>query len=313
MKKMKCAICLKVKGRRLCKIKEKSLICSRCCVETRSSKGCSSCSHYAQTEQYSIDKMKKSNFKEFTAKIDPEVDEAVDNALLFVEKGKIAKGEELLTGLIEKYPDFHIVQYGMGTVLAIKGNYSNSIVHFDKCLEIFPYFVEAWFNKGTSFKNLLDVGNAIKSFQKVIEFGDREDHYVNTAHEFIRDMEANIYRDTGLSLDLYIHSMEEFDEAFSKMHNQEYEQAIVGFQKVLSLNKNHAQSFGNLALCFSFLGEKQKAIHAFDKALKIDPKYEPAIRNKAFLLSLKDGEKMPSNQIETIEYYKEVVEANSSK
>lgn len=312
MKKKKCTICLQVKGRRLCKIKEKSLICSRCCAEIRNSRSCSGCSHYAQTEKYAVEKMKKSNFREFTAKIDPEVDKAVDNALLFVENGNIAKGEELLTGLIEKYPDFYIVQYGIGTVQAMKGNYSDSIVHFDKCLEIFPYFVEAWFNKGASYKNLLDVGNAIKSFQKVIELGNREDHFVNTAHEFLRDMGASIFRDTGLSLDLYIHSMEEFDEAFSKMHNREYELAIVGFQKVLSLNKNHAQSFGNLALCYSFLGKKQQALLAFDKALEIDPKYEPALKNKAILLSLKDEEKMPNNQIETVEYYKEVVEAKSS-
>ena len=312
MKKKKCTICLKVKGRRLCKIKEESLICSRCCAEIRNS-NCSGCSHYAQAERYAVEKMKKSHYREFTAKIDPEVDKAVDKALTFVENGNIAKGEELLAGLIEKYPDLYIVQYGMGTVLAMKGNYSDSITHFDKCLEIFPYFVEAWFNKGTSYKNLLDVGNAIKSFQKVIEFGDREDHFVNTAHEFLRDIGANIYRDTGLSLDLYIHSMEEFDDAFSKMQNREYKQAIVGFQKVLSLNKNHAQSFGNLALCYSFLGEKQKALLAFDNALEIDPRYEPALKNKAILLSLKDGEKMSDNQIETVYYYKEVVEAQSSK
>lgn len=131
----------------------------------------------------------------------------------------------------------------------MKGNYSDSITYFDKCLEIFPYFVEAWlFNKGASHKILLDVGNTIKSFQKVLKFGDRKDHFVITAHEFLRDMEGKIHRDTGLSLELYVQSMEEFDEAFLNMQNKGYEEAITGFQNVLAVNKNHPQSYGNLGL-----------------------------------------------------------------
>jgi tetratricopeptide (TPR) repeat protein len=303
MKKKKCTICSTVKGRRLCKIKKESLICSRCCADIRNL-SCSGCSHYTQAKKYAVEKMKKPHIRDFIAKIDPEVDMAVDKALTFVENGNIAKGEELLAGLIEKYPYLHIVQYGMGTVLAMKGNYSDSITYFDKCLEIFPYFVEAWFNKGTSHKNLLDVGKTIKSFQKVLEFGDREDHFVITAHEFLRDMGGEIHRDTGLSLELYVQSMEEFDEAFLNMRNQEYEEAITGFQNVLALNKNHPQSYGNLGLCYAFLGKKQEALSALDKALEIDPKYEPAQKNRAILVYLKDGEKMPDSQIEIIDFYR---------
>jgi len=312
MKKKKCTICLKVKGRRLCQNNQNSLICSSCCAEIRNP-SCSGCSYYAQSEEYAFDKMKKSNFREFKAKIDPEIDKAVDDALAFVEDGNIAKGEELLADLISKYPDLYIVQYGMGTVLAMKGDYSGSITHFDKCLELFPFFAEAWFNRGASFKNLLDLGNAIISFKEVIKFGDRDDYFVNSANEFLGDMEESIYRDTGLSLDLYVKSMEEFNHSVLKMQKQQYEQAINGFQKVLSLNRKHAQSFGNIALCYSFLGEKQKAVLAFDNALEIDPQYEPALKNKAILLSLKDGEKFSVNQLETIDFYKEVVETKSNK
>jgi tetratricopeptide (TPR) repeat protein len=252
--------------------------------------------------------MKKSNFKDFIALIDPEVDKAVDNALRFAEKGNLAKGEALLIGLLEKYPNLYKVQYGMGTLHAMKGNYAESIFFLNKCLETFPYLVEAWFNMAVSHKNLLDLGNTIKSFRKVIEFGDRKDHLVITAQKVLRDMETSIARDYGLSLDLYFNSMNEFDNAFSQMQNKEYEKAITGFQNVLASNKNHPQSYGNIGLCYSFLGKRREALAAFDKALEIDPNYQPAQTNRALLLSLQDGEKMPDSNIKTVDFYKKMGE-----
>ena len=187
-------------------------------------------------------------------------------------------------------------------------NYAESIVHFDKSLEIFPYFVEAWFNRGNSYKNLFNVGEAIKSFQKVMEFGDPQDDFVKTAEELVDYMEQSISKDTGLSLDLYLKSMDYFNKAFSIMQNREYENAITEFQNVIKINKTNTQSYGNLGLCYAFLGEQVKAISAFDQALIIDPNYEPAITNRAIVLSLEKGEKLPDDQIKTIEYYKDIAD-----
>ena len=253
--------------------------------------------------------MKNRQFRDFIAKIDPLVDSEVGEALAFAENGNIAKGEKLLTDLIRKHPDLYMVQYGMGTVLAMKGDYAGSIAYFDTCLNVFPYFPEAWFNKGVSHKNLLDVGNSIKSFKNVIEFGENDDDYVKSARAFVKGMAESIHRDTGLSVDDYLRDMDRFESAFSKMQNGEYEEAISGFRKVCESNKIHVQSYGNLGLCYAFLGKKQEALAAFDKALAIDPRYEPAITNKAIYMSLKDGEKMPTAS-RTIEFYKEMVEEN---
>jgi len=307
MNNNKCVICFKVKGKRLCKLKESSFVCPRCCAEIRNT-DCNECFHYVQAAKHSLQKMKKSKFKEFTVIIDPEIDDAVDKALTLVERGDIEAGEKSLIDLIKIHPNLHIVQYGMGTVLAMKGNYAESIVHFDKSLEIFPYFVEAWFNRGNSYKNLLNVGEAIKSFQKVIEFGDSQDDFVKTAEELVDYMEQSIFKDTGLSLDLYVKSMDDFNKAFRTMQNRDYERAIAEFQNVIKINKTNAQTYGNLGLCYAFLGHQEKAIAYFDQALSIDPNYEPATANRAIVLSLKNGEKLQDDHVRTIEYYKDVVE-----
>lgn len=305
--KMKCVICINAKGKRSCKIREGSPVCSGCCAKIRNP-DCSGCSHYVDAEKYGIDKMKMSNFKEFTTQIDPEVDKAVDDALRFAQQGNLAKGEALLIGLMAKYPKVYKVQYGMGTLHAMKGNYAESVFFLNKCLETFPYFAAAWFNKAVAHKNLLDLGNTIKSFRKVIDFGDRGDHLVITAEKLLLDMETSISRDYGMSLDLYLKSMDEFDKAFSQMQNKEYEKAITGFQNVLTFNKNHPQSYGNIGLCCSFLGKREEALTAFDKALAIDPNYQPALTNRAILLSLPYGEKMPDSRIKTVDFYKKTGE-----
>jgi tetratricopeptide (TPR) repeat protein len=301
--KMKCVICISAKGKRSCKIREGSPVCSGCCAKTRNSE-CSGCSYYVDAERYGFDRMKKGNFKEFTELIDPEVDTAVDNALRVAEKGNLAKGEALLIGLLEKHPKVYKVQYGMGTLHAMKGNYAESVFFLNKCLETFPYFVEAWFNKAVSHKNLLDLGSTIKSFRKVIEFGDSGEHLVITARKILAEIETSISRDYGMSLDLYLKSMDEFGSAFAQMQNKEYERAITGFRNVLLCNKNHPQSYGNIGLCYSFLGKREEALAAFDKALAIDPNYQPAQTNRALLLSLQDGEKMPDSYIKTVDFYK---------
>ena len=55
-----------------------------------------------------------------------------------------------------------------------------------------------------------------------------------------------------------------------------------------------------------FLGEKQKALEEFDKALELDPAYEPAIINKHAVSSLDDNEKLPQEKHGgSVEYYKE--------
>lgn len=301
--RMKCVVCTNAKGKRICRIREESPVCPGCCAELRNPQ-CIGCSHYANAEKYGMEKMKNGNFKDFAAEIDPEVDKAVDNALTLAAKGNLTKGEILLTGLKDKHPNLYKVQYGMGTLHAMKGNYRESVFFLGKCLEQFPYFIEAWFNKAVAHKNLMDIGNTVKSFRKVIEFGDRDHHLVVKAQNFLREIEMSISRNFGLPIDLYLESMDEFEGAFAQMQNKEYEKAITGFLGVLAVNKYHPQSYGNIGLCYSFLGKKEEALSAFNMALRIDPNYQPALTNRAILLNLPDGEKMPDDYIKKVDFYK---------
>lgn len=304
--KNKCAVCSSVKGQRLCKLDQLNrLICSKCCATTRNAE-CNGCSNYLQAERYSAEKSKKLESKQFIAMIDPEVDEAVDKALEFVEKGNIKKGEALLLGLLERHPHLYIVHYGMGVLLSIKEEFPEAIKYFDKCLEIFPYFPEAWFNRANTCIRLADIRGVMESLQKVILFGDEKEDYFVAARSVLSKMEAQIFDECGLSLEVYIQTMEKFDKAVALMGNRKYEDAIAVFSDVLNIHKNHQQSYGNLGLCLALTGNRQAALAALDRALEIDPKYKPAKINRKSVLAMKEGENLPGVHMEVVDYYKEL-------
>jgi tetratricopeptide (TPR) repeat protein len=304
MKPPKCVVCLRAKGKRGCQIKADALICPRCCAQIRNP-DCQGCSYYAQAQHYAEKKTQTEKPKNFVMRMDPEVDETVDQALEMVDTGNRIGGESIISDLLKKHPDLHTVQYAMGTVLAMKGQYEESIYHFNKATDIFPYFVEAWFNKGMSYQKQMKVEDAIRAFQKVIELGDPADEFVKYATNMVNDIEKKLHEKGGITLDNYLKSKVKFDEAFSMMQKRHWEQAIDAFQTVIALNPSHPQSYGNMGICYAQLGRKQEALATLDKALELDPGYEPALLNRKIVASLGEGEKLPDDHFNSVEYYKE--------
>ena len=57
-----------------------------------------------------------------------------------------------------------------------------------------------------------------------------------------------------------------------------------------------------MGICYAKMGKKRAALAAFEKALEIDPKYEPAILNKATTEELKEGQCL-SADLKVTRYY----------
>jgi lipoprotein NlpI len=78
---------------------------------------------------------------------------------------------------------------------------------------------------------------------------------------------------------------------------------------VLSQNPGHVQSHGNLALAYAGLGKKAAAVECFEKALSLDPTYEPAIKNRRITMEMREGEPFIAQGIQQTEYYAERLRA----
>jgi len=256
-------------------------------------------------------KRKKPRSKPFVARMDPEVNEAVDQALAMFDQGRMRAAEKIILELHRKHPDIHTVQYAMGLVCVAKGLYEESIPFFDRAIAICPYLVEAWFNKGAAHQKQLEVGEAIGAYQKVVELGNPEEDFVRHARDVLRRFEQHLRKDEGLTLAAYLKGKDIFDKAFAAMERKEWEKALKGFQEVAAMNPRHTQSHGNMGICYGQLGRRQEALAAFDKALALDPEYAPALQNRRIVSSLEEGEALKAD-IEPVDYYTEAFRKSGS-
>ncbi len=60
-----------------------------------------------------------------------------------------------------------------------------------------------------------------------------------------------------------------------------------------------------MGICYAKLGQKAKAMAAFDKAIELDPSYEPAIINRMEIATLGEDEKLDISNHKTIDYYRD--------
>jgi tetratricopeptide (TPR) repeat protein len=304
MNKNKCAICNTRKGRRRCKKHGDKEICPTCCAETRD-KDCTGCRHYENAVQYESSKISKPKKRDFIIEINEEVEKAVDDALVRAEQGDIAGAERMLEDMQADYPSNYMVIYGIGVIHALRGDHDKAIDCFDRATRIFPYFIEAHFNKAVAYQKKLDIKNAINSYNEVIELGEPKDDAVRHARKFVESMEANIWNENHISMKQYFEAQDEFEAGFSLMEDRKWEKAIIKFNRAIKLNPDHPQSYGNMGLCYAQMGRKQDALNAFNKALQIDPEYEPAILNRTFTERLEDGEPLSYDKFKSVDYYRD--------
>lgn len=304
MKKPRCAVCSSTKARRKCNKHDQRFICSRCCGDQRDSE-CTACQYFMAAEQYQSHKSRKAKEKKFILELIEEAENRADEAFDLIKDGNMHEGELILKELNARYPGYYKVTYGLGVVHAFKEELDEAVEYFRKATDAFPYFMEAHFNLAVAFKKKLDFRNMVKSFREVIEIGDPENDLVREAREFVSSIAKNIEDEFGISLDRYFSAQDEFEEAFSFMEKGEWNKAARGFEKCIKLNGRHPQSHGNLGLCYAKLGRKAEANAAFDKALVLDPEYEPALVNKAVVELLPEGQNLDQERLEFINYYRD--------
>lgn len=313
MKKQKCIICSVRTGKRICIINADALICPKCCAKTRSSV-CEGCVFFDEAKKYEENKTidvkkkikedeQKNTTPEFTVYLNPDIDDAVDNALMIAERN-IDEGQRIMTKLLFKHPNYHSVQYGMGVIGILQNEDNKALTYFEKAVKINPIFIEAWFNKGTIHQKRLEVKEMVEAFRNVINYGEPKDKPVRHAKEIISHLEKSTKKD-GLTLDEYLSLMDIFNDAFNDLKKGNYNKAVNGFNQVVAKYPTHVQSYGNLGLCYGILGLKQEALKNLDKALELDPKYEPAIINRKAIASLKEGEKLHDSSALSVDYYKD--------
>lgn len=298
---MKCALCQERKGKRGCKLISARFICPSCCASKRRAE-CDGCGYYQASEAYQREKHARKNA--FITEIIPDVDDRCDEALACIESGDIVRGETLLEELGRQHPDYHAVLFGMGVCHIVKEQTDEAISCFERAVEIFPAYANAHYNLGSSYSKKVDLDNAVKAYNMAIAVDGSDGEIGRLARERLNELEA-ICLQGGVSLSTHIHNGRIFDRGFAALQEKRFQAAIDLFAQVLKTQKDHVQSHGNMGLAYALLGNKQKALECLDKAIAIDPRYEPAVINRLYAQALKDGQAPPGFDTRDISYYSE--------
>ena len=251
---------------------------------------------------------------DFTTVLLPKVDEAVDRLLIRVEKGQFENVEASLEALLREHPDYHTTNYAMGVYRAIGlADPEGAIPFFQKAVSVFPPMAEAHYNLGTCYIKLARIRQAVASLQKAIRYSGGDDYIAGKAREELQTLER-IVLDNGpfQTMEAYIENQKLFDLAYEHLQAQRYAAAADLFGQVLAQNPDHVQSHGNVALVYAGLGRRALALEHLDKALALDPTYEPAMQNRKIIERMKEGEPHRPVAMAETEYYRDRAEAEKS-
>lgn len=298
---MKCPLCHQQKGKRGCKLNSNQLICPACCGQRRTAQ-CTGCGYYQASSMSGPEKRTFS--KKFIAETNPELDDRCDEALALADEGKLSRAKRILEQLRQQHPNYHTVLYGLGVCHAMQMHVDDSISYFKRAVEIFPIFPHAYFNLGSAYCQKAQLQEAVQAYETAIEQDGANGSVGRLARERLDELEAMV-RKQGMSLSAYLENQRTFDRAFEALAERRYQTAIDLFNQVLEVERNHVQSYSNMGLAYAGLGNRQKALECLDKAIELDPDYEPAIVNRASIKRMRDDEALPDVGDGAINYYRD--------
>ncbi|MCP4452383.1 MAG: tetratricopeptide repeat protein [Planctomycetes bacterium] len=233
-----------------------------------------------------------------------DIEDKVDYALEIAEKGNLQKGAHIFAKLEEQHGNHPHICFGRGVLAVIGGRHDEAIPLFKQATQLSPGFVEAHYNLAVAYQKQLRVSQMIVAYRNVVRIGEAHSDMVQKAHTILKTLAQQIRKSEGISLDDYLKAYQIFDRGVEHMESREWKDAIADFKESLSINPNRTQAHGNLGICYAKTAQKQIALEALDKALELDPNYEPAQANRKLIASLEEGKPLDT-EVTTINYYRE--------
>lgn len=244
----------------------------------------------------------------FVAQIIPEVEDECERILEKLElDNDIIAAQEAISPLYHEYPNNYYVHFVRAICSFKEKKFTQAITQFEKVIQLNPCLPEAFYNLGQLYRREVKIPEFVACYKRILKIEPKNSALYLSAQHGLDELEQIIKETNGISLDQYIYGHKFFDKAFNHLHEKQYETAIALFEKVLSINPKHTQSFGNMGLAYSYLGKNKLAVECLDKALSIDPTYAPALINRETISMLQEGEKH-TPEMETIHYYKSGME-----
>ena len=224
---------------------------------------------------------------------------------------------EILTGIIPNLKNNAEIFYFQGVCYVKLGKYSESLVSFNKSIEIDPLFAKSLYAKGLLLLNHFDNHNELEkvlkryievassleapNFYKIISaLSIMEESYVN--NNFNNEIILEMWNDYVMRFP-NIPGMYFERALFFTNILDEPKKAIEDYDKVIELGGDISTAYNNLGNILKHNGDYEKAIKYYNKAIDIDP------QNPVFYMRLAGIQnKINDDKLEAIRNIKKAIE-----
>ena len=212
-----------------------------------------------------------------------------NEARLFLKQNKVNEALAVAQRTNKLFPDDVEGMGVLGSCLRVSGNFDESLKYLNKAIELNPNYAEPLIHRGLIYLTKKDNANALNDLEKA--------HHLKPHIKEIWDlllnlkMEAKDFENT-IALAQEMVRLDQVDEkifatiALCNQHLKNYEDAVVFYNRALSIRPDYAEAYNNMGTALRDQGKLDEAIEAYKKALAIKPDYPEVYSNMG--VALKD-------------------------
>lgn len=198
---------------------------------------------------------------------------------IYFANNKTRFAKQTLEATVKQFPENTEALLKLGELFFLVRQYENAILHINKALKVDENLAQAYYLKGSVFKEMGDTAKAISSMQTALE----QDNKYFDAFLDIGILYAS--RKNPLAMEYYNNALKlrpnDENTLFAKakllQDLNRIEECIVMYQQVLKMNKNNKNVLYNLgAISLNMKKDAKTAIDYFSNAIAVDPKYTEA-------------------------------------
>lgn len=211
----------------------------------------------------------------------------------YFAQNKTRQAKELLEIMEKKFPDNTEALLKLGELYFLVKQYQKGIDYVNKALRVNENLAKAYYLKGSIYRESGDTTRAISSLQTAIEQDSKfEDAFYDLGLIYAarKNPLAFEYYNNAISLNP-ANENARFARARLLQDLNKYDEAIGGYENILSANKNCDNCAYNIgAIYLEVKKDNKKALEYFTKAITINPNYTEAYFARGYTYSkLKDN------------------------
>ena len=218
---------------------------------------------------------------------DNTVQHDTQQALAFINQGRLQEAEAIYKGLIQQGVGSHVICGNLGGICIMQGRYQEAATFLRQALSIQPDFPDALGNLGIALRNQGDLDAAVASYRKALAIKPNFPDALTNLGDALKeqgDPDAAVasYRQA-------LHLKPNYPEALNGLGAALWEQdnpdaAIASYRKALNLKPNYPEALNGLGVALWEQDNPDAAIASYRKALNLKPNSPETLNNLGIAL-----------------------------